>query len=122
MPRVLIVDDEPHAVELLQEFLTGKGYEVVTASNGEEALRQVKEERPHLILLDVCMPKMSGLEVLRRVREIDQEVGIIMVTAVHEEETGRKALTMGAFDYITKPLDLKYLEQSLWTKVTLMTL
>ena len=122
MPRVLIVDYEPHAVELLQEFLTGKGYEVVTASNGEEALCKVKEERPHLILLDVCMPKMSGLEVLRRVREIDQEVGIIMVTAVHEEDTGRKALTMGAFDYITKPLDFKYLEQSLWTKITLMTL
>ncbi len=122
MRRVLIVDDEPHAVELLSEFLTAKGYEVVTASNGDEALCKVKEERPHLILLDVCMPKMNGLEVLRRVREIDQEVGIIMVTAVHEEETGRKALTMGAFDYITKPLDLKYLEQSLWTKLTLMTL
>ena len=122
MSRVLIVDDEPHAVELLSEFLTGKGYEVLTASNGDEALCRVKEERPHLILLDVCMPKMSGLEVLRRVREIDQEVGIIMVTAVHEEETGRKALTMGAFDYITKPLDLRYLEQSLWTKITLMTL
>ena len=122
MPRVLIVDDEPHAVELLSEFLTGKGYQVLTASNGDEALCKVKEERPHLVLLDVCMPKMSGLEVLRRVREIDQEVGIIMVTAVHEEETGRKALTMGAFDYITKPLDLRYLEQSLWTKITLMTL
>jgi DNA-binding response OmpR family regulator len=122
MPRVLIVDDEPHAVELLQEFLTAKGYEAITASNGEEALRKVKEERPHLILLDVCMPKMSGLEVLRRVREFDQEVGVIMVTAVHEEDTGRMALTMGAIDYITKPLDLRYLEQSLWTKITLMTL
>jgi DNA-binding response OmpR family regulator len=122
MPRVLIVDDEPHAVELLSEFLTSNDYEVVTASNGDEALCKVKEERPHLILLDVCMPKMSGLEVLRRVREIDQEVGIIMVTAVHEEDTGRMALTLGAFDYITKPLDLKYLEQSLWTKITLMTL
>ena len=64
MPRVLIVDDEPHAVELLSEFLTAKDYEVITASNGEEALQKVKEERPHLILLDVCMPKMSGLEVL----------------------------------------------------------
>jgi DNA-binding response OmpR family regulator len=122
MPRVLIVDDEPAAVELLSEFLTAKGYQVVTASNGDEALCKVKEERPHLILLDICMPKMSVLEVLRRVREIDQEVGIIMVTALHEEETGRKALTLGAFDYITKPLDLRYLEQSLWTKITLMTL
>ena len=122
MPRVLVVDDEPNAVELLTEFLTAKGYEVIAASNGEEALRRLQEDRPHLILLDVRMPRMDGLEVLRRVREIDQAVGVIMVTAVHEEETGRRALQMGAFDYITKPLDLKYLEQSLWYKMMTMTL
>jgi DNA-binding response OmpR family regulator len=122
MPRVLVVDDEPDAVELLQEFLTAKGYAVLTASNGEDALRKLKEERPHLILLDIRMPKMNGIEVLRRVREIDHEVGVIMVTAVHEEETGRQALKLGAFDYITKPLDFQYLERSLWYKITTMTL
>ena len=122
MPRVLVVDDEPDFIELLREFLTAKGYEVIAASNGEEALRKVKEERPHLILLDVRMPKMNGLEVLKQVRDIDHEVGVIMVTAVNEEETGRQALKLGAFDYITKPLDLKYLERSLWYKITTMTL
>ena len=122
MPRVLVVDDEPDAVELLQEFLTAKGYEVLAASNGEDALRKVKEERPHLILLDVRMPKMNGIEVLKQVRQIDHEVGVIMVTAVNEEETGRQALKLGAFDYITKPLDFKYLERSLWYKITTMTL
>jgi len=122
MPRILVVDDEPDAVELLQEFLTSKGYEVITASDGEEALRKVKSERPHLILLDVRMPKMNGLEVLRQVRQIDKEVGVIMVTAVNEEETGRQALELGAFDYIVKPLDLEYLEKSLWYKVTTMIL
>jgi len=122
MPRVLVVDDEPDALELLQAFLEAKGYEVLTASDGEEALQKVKEERPHLMLLDVRMPKMTGLEVLKRVREIDREVGVIMVTAVNEEETGRQALQLGAFDYITKPLDLKYLERSLWVKITMMTL
>jgi len=122
MPRVLIVDDEPDSVDLLREFLAGKGYEVLTASNGEEALQKVKEERPHLILLDIRMPGMNGLEVLRQVREIDKEVGVIMVTAVNEDETGRQALELGAFDYITKPLDLKYLERSLWYKIMMMTL
>ncbi len=122
MPRVLVVDDEPDAREPLQAFLTGKGYEVFTASDGEEALQRVKAERPHLIFLDVRMPKMDGLEVLKRVREFDQEVGVIMVTAVREEDIGRQALQLGAFDYITKPLDLKYLEQSLWVKITMMTL
>ena len=122
MARVLVVDDEPDAVELLQEFLTSKGYEVLAASSGEAALRTVKEERPHLILLDVRMPGMNGLDVLRQVRQFDQEVGVIMVTAVNEEDTGREALKLGAFDYIVKPLNLEYLERSLWYKVTTMLL
>ena len=120
--RVLVVDDDPATVELLQEFLVGKGYEVSTAGDGAEALRKVKEERPHLILLDIQMPRMDGLEVLRRLREIDKEVSVIMVTGVNEEAIGRQAMALGAFDYIVKPLDLPYLEQSLWYKITTMTL
>lgn len=122
MSKVLVVDDEPEAVELLVEFLSSKGYEVLTATSGEEALRRVKEDRPHLVLLDIRMPKMSGLDVLRRIREIDAEMGVIMVTAVNEEDVGRQALELGAFDYIVKPLDLKYLERSLWYKITTMLL
>ena len=99
-----------------------KGYEVLAAPNGEEALSKVKEYRPHLILLEARMPEMSGLEVLKQVREIDREVGVIMVTGVNEGGTGWQALRMGAFDYITKPLDLDYLERSLWYKITTMTL
>jgi len=120
--RVLVVDDDPATVELLREFLSAKGYEVITAGDGAEGLRRVKEERPHLILLDVQMPKMDGLEVLRRLREIDKEVSVIMVTAANEEAIGRQAMELGAFDYIVKPLDLPYLEQSLWYKITTMTL
>ena len=120
--RVLVVDDDPATVELLREFLSAKGYEVITAGDGAEGLRRVKEERPHLILLDVQMPKMDGLEVLRRLREIDKEVSVIMVTAANEEAIGRQAMALGAFDYIVKPLDLSYLEQSLWYKITTMTL
>jgi DNA-binding response OmpR family regulator len=122
MAKILVVDDQPEAVELLVEFLSSKGYEVITATNGEEALRRVKEDRPHLVLLDIQMPKMNGLEVLRRIREIDPEMGVIMATGVNEEDVGRKALELGAFDYIVKPLDMKYLEQSLWYKVTTMLL
>jgi len=120
--RVLVVDDDPDVVEILQAFLHAKGYEVITAGDGAEGLRRVKEERPHLILLDIQMPKMDGLEVLRRLREIDKEVGVIMVTGVNEQEIARKAMELGAFDYIVKPLDLPYLEQSLWYKITMMTL
>jgi len=122
MQRVLVVDDEPQAVELLEEFLTAKGYAVVGASGGAEALHRLKEERPHLMLLDIRMPEMGGLEVLRRAREIDREVGIVMITAVNEESMGREALRMGAYDYITKPLDFDYLERVLWVKIAMMTL
>jgi two-component system response regulator AtoC len=122
MAKVLVVDDEPEAVELLVEFLSSKGYEILTATSGEEALRRVREDRPHLVLLDIRMPKMNGIEVLKRIREIDPEMGIIMVTAVNEEDVGRQALELGAFDYIVKPLDLKYLERSLWYKITTMLL
>ncbi len=120
--RVLVVDDDPATVELLQEFLVAKGYEVITAGDGAEALQKVKEERPHLILLDIHMPKMDGLEVLRQVKAIDPTVSVIMVTGVNEEAIGRKAMELGAFDYIVKPLDLPYLERTLWYKLTMMTL
>jgi DNA-binding response OmpR family regulator len=116
------VDDDPATVELLQEFLLAKGYEVLTASDGAEALRTVKAERPHLLLLDIQMPKLDGLEVLRQVKAIDPTVGVIMVTGVNEEAIGRQAIELGAFDYIVKPLDLPYLEQSLWYKISMMTL
>jgi len=117
-----MVDDEPQAVELLQALLTAKGLAVLTASDGEEALRKVKGERPHVIPLDVGIPKLSGLEVLMRVRELDPEVGGIMVASVVEPETGRQALQLGAFDHITKPLDLAELERSLWVKLQMVTL
>ncbi len=120
--RVLVVDDDPNVQEILREFLSAKGYEVITAGDGAEGLRRVKEERPHLILLDIQMPKMDGLEVLRHLRAIDKEVGVIMITGVNEQEIAKKAMELGAFDYIVKPLDLPYLEQSLWYKITTMTL
>lgn len=120
--RVLVADDDPTTVEILQDFLVAKGYEVLTAYDGVEALRKVKEERPYVLLLDIMMPKMDGLEVLRQLKALDLTVGVIMITGVNEEETGRQAMALGAFDYIVKPLDLLYLEQSLWYKITMMTL
>ena len=120
--RVLIVDDEADMLDLLMDFLRSKGYEVLTASDGAEALRKVREERPQAILLDVRMPKMDGLQVLREIRKTDKEIGVIMVTAVNEQETGRQAMEMGASDSVVKPLDLQYLERSLWYRIAMMAL
>ena len=118
--RILVVDDEPECVELLREFLTAKGYEVLAASRGEDAIRMVKAHRPHLALLDIRMPQMSGLEVLAHIHQIDREVGVIMVTGENEEEIGRQALALGAFDYVVKPVDLAYLERCVWHKLMTM--
>ncbi len=122
MPRVLVVDDDPETRNLLQEFLTGKQYEVIEAATGGEGLRRIREDRPHLVLLDIILPDVSGLEVLREAKAIDPAVGVIMITGQHDEEIGRQAMRDGAFDFITKPLDLQYLEKSLWYKITTMTL
>lgn len=110
MGRVLVVDDEPEACRALKEFLVLKGYEVQTAFDGDAALRKVKVFEPHIVLLDMNMPGMDGVEVLKEIRKIDIRIGIIMVTVVADHERARSALEMGAFDYITKPVDLNYLE------------
>ena len=117
MPRMVIVDDEPEVLEELAEVFGEYGYEIETARGGEEALRKVKEKRPHVMLLDIRMPGMDGIEVLRRVREMDPSLGIIMVTAVMEEGLAKEAMKLGAFDYITKPIDLDYLRTSVVIKI-----
>ncbi len=122
MTRILIVDDDPGARELLAEFVSGKGYTALMAEDGPTALRVLKDERPHVVFLDIMMPGMDGLTVLEKIREIDKEVGVIMVTAIHEADVGRQALQRGAFDFITKPIDFTYLENSLWYKITSMLL
>jgi CheY-like chemotaxis protein len=113
MIRVLIVDDDPASRELLVEFVTGQGHRALTASGGSEALCLVKAERPHVVLLDHLMPRMSGLETLLAIRQIDAEVAIVMVTGLGEEALGQRALGLGAYEFVTKPVDLKHLDRIL---------
>ena len=113
MSKILVVDDEVKACKLLKRFLELKGYEVIVSNNGEDAIEKVKNEKPDAILLDIRMPGMNGTEVLKRVREFDKDIGIIMVTAVKEESVGKAALMLGADEYMTKPIDFNYLETSI---------
>jgi DNA-binding response OmpR family regulator len=122
MTRVLVVDDDPECRELLRVYLTAKGYDVMEAETGGEGLRRIREDRPHLVLLDINLPDITGLVVLREAKALDPALGVIMVTGLQEEEVGREAMQAGAFDYITKPLDLQYLEKSLWYKIATMML
>jgi adenylate cyclase len=105
--KILVVDDTPKNVKLLADLLTVKGYTVVTAPSGAEALRQVEAENPDLVLLDVVMPEMSGYEVCRKIRE-NPGTGIlpvVMVTALDPSEERIKGLDAGADDFLTKPIN-----------------
>lgn len=111
--KILVVDDETAICMLLSEFLSLKGYEVTTAGSGEEALVEYHKNRPDATLLDIKMPGIDGIEVLRRIRENDSDTGVIMMSAFADDETIRKALRTGANKYLEKPLDLGRLERTL---------
>ncbi|MHC4227911.1 MAG: response regulator [Planctomycetota bacterium] len=105
--RILVVDDEPDCVSIIQCRLEWCHYEVITASNGEEALRIAESEEPDLILLDTSMPVMNGHEMLERMREhpILKDTPVVMVTALCERHDLATASALGIADYVTKPID-----------------
>ena len=105
--KVLVVDDTPKNVKLLADILTARGYNVVTAASGAEALSQVEAERPDLVLLDVVMPEMSGYEVCRKLRTnpATQLLPVVMVTALDPGEERVKGIEAGADDFLTKPIN-----------------
>ncbi len=107
-PIVLLVEDEPSFVEALQIGLAHEGFDVVIARDGEEALTVFANSSPDLILLDVMLPKMSGIDVCREIRKTSQ-VPIIMVTAKSEEIDTVVGLEVGADDYVTKPYRIREL-------------
>ena len=104
--KILVVDDEPMNVELLDAYLSAEGYEVVTAYSGEEALEKVESEKPALILLDVMMPGLNGFEVckLLKGKEETRFIPVVMVTALRELEDKIKGIESGADDFLTKPV------------------
>lgn len=104
--KVLVIDDQPGIRRLLVEVLTEEGYNVVTASNGYEGVQQVKDTNPDLILMDMKMPGMDGIETLRELKRIGQASRVIMMTAYGELELINQAQQLGAYAYITKPFDI----------------
>ena len=117
MERVLVVDDEIEVCNALKEFLSLKEYEVETALDGPTALKKVEEFKPHIVLLDIIMPGMGGIDVLKEIRNINPKISIIMVSAVVDEELAKIMIKLGAYDYITKPIDFNHLETVLMVKM-----
>jgi len=111
MKKILIVDDEPNIRRLLQYNL-GENFEVVSASNGEEALAELQKQRPDLIVTDVSMPNLDGFDFLKKVRSNDllKHIPVIFLSARGQSMDKIKGLKMGADDYITKPFNPEELE------------
>jgi DNA-binding NtrC family response regulator len=102
--RILAVDDEPNMLRLLKTILTSKtNYEIVTTNNPLEAAKLLQEERFDLLITDLKMPLMDGMDLIETVKKIDAALPIIMVTAYGTIETAEEAIQKGAYDYITKP-------------------
>lgn len=110
--KVLVVDDEPEVRCLLRDVLAGRGYEVIVAADGPEALSALGSARPDVVLLDVVMPGMDGVETLRRITMADPAAQVIMLSARADLGITSRLLALGAADYISKPIDLDYLDQA----------
>ena len=116
--KILVVDDDKSVRSFLELFLKTKGYSnVLTADSGEEALKIVEKDDVKLILLDVMLPGINGIEVLRRVKNINKDINVIMITGYPDESKAKEAVKEGVYDYIIKPFDLFYLELILLTKL-----
>ena len=104
---ICIVDDEPAILNTLSSILEDEGYQVTIAKTGREALGVIQQEPPDVVLLDIWIPEFDGLEVLKRVREQFPNMMVIMMSGHGSVETGVKAMKLGAYDYLEKPLDLE---------------
>ena len=103
--KILVVDDDADIVRIVGAMLAGQGWEVISALSGEEALRLVREQRPDLVLLDIMMPHMNGIEVLREARRIVPDIRIVMITAYGDVGSYLESMDLGACEYINKPFE-----------------
>lgn len=112
MPKLLIVDDELDVREFAKNFFKKRKIDCLTAESGEEALKIISGDKPQLVLLDIRMSGMNGIDTLKKIKEIDRAIDVIMVTGVDEENGLNEAKEFGASGYIHKPLKLDELEET----------
>lgn len=110
-PRVLVVDDDENILFAFKEVLKKDGCVYLAAWNGEEAVEQLHRRQPDIIFMDITMPKLDGLEALKRIREVNKKIPVIIITGYGTMQTAVKAMKLGAFEYLTKPLDVEKIRE-----------
>ena len=110
--KILVIDDQNAILESLSMFFSEKGYETLTAEYGKEGLEKVKSEQPDIVISDIRLPDINGIEVLKTIRSINDQIFVIMITAFHDMETTIEAMKYGAYDYIHKPINIDELDVS----------
>ncbi len=118
MAKILVIDDDKDTCEFLQDFFQQRKCQVLSANSGEEGLLVLKKEKPDIVLLDIKMPGLSGLDVLKAIKAFDPKIKVIVVTVAAESDVRQKAKELGADDFIRKPLNLAYLEGTVSMKVS----
>jgi two-component system response regulator AtoC len=113
MAKILVIDDDSSISETLDLYLTEEGYTVFTALTGTEGLNSYVKNNPDLVILDIRLPDIDGFTVLEDLREEDENVKVIMITAHHDMESTIKAMKGGAFDYIHKPVNIEELDMAI---------
>jgi len=114
-PKVLIVDDEPFNLDYLEQALEDSNYQIITASNGRDALDKIHGEQPDLVLLDLMMPVLDGFAVLAQLNadSLLRDIPVIIISAEHDSKSVVKGIKQGAEDYLTKPVDADLLTKKL---------
>ncbi|MCK5579554.1 MAG: response regulator [Planctomycetes bacterium] len=118
--KIMVVDDDDSVRNLLARFLSRRGYTISVVASGEEALEKIKTDKPDLILLDIRMPGMDGLVTLKKIKLLDENIGVIMITADQDLDSAQAALALGAYEYIMKPFNLEYLDLAVLTKILML--
>jgi DNA-binding response OmpR family regulator len=111
--KILVVDDEPTICSMMNVFLSQIGYQVRTVNSGEDAIEIFDEDPPDMVLLDISMPGMRGIDVLQLMKNRKADCGIIMLSAYGDDQTIQEAMDMGAYCYIQKPMELMDLKKQL---------
>jgi DNA-binding response OmpR family regulator len=116
--RILLIDDDPELVDVLAEYFAGAGYEVMAAHRGADGLTLADQKRPDVVLLDIRMPGMSGVQVLQQLRLRSPELPVVMISGAGDLQLARGCLTRGAFDYVAKPFVLDHVHRCVAAALT----